>query len=386
MRPALVATSALVLLTLIASVCAAEGGPPKVGVAETANQNGTASYPPGHEGHVTTTHDYALSNDLLTYAIRYTADVDKAHAPYVSPVEGYIGMPQPSACNWYHGGFMRVIIDGDDIGRYPLGDFSALDSGDRGLVRMVWDYPGGQVRISFVLEPGARDLQCQVLLRPKTKPKSVVVALVCYPSAFTSWMHRKGAREITTPASRVLEGEDKTLPGAQNWWAFYDDGVFDVARGEGEGPCGMLAVPKQVKTARFQPSDYPITTTLDLDPDQTDFRFAFWDMPRVTNADGLKLMQTGAAPVLAHLLIEDFRPMIVQSPNVDALRAELAKIVAAVGPSDMTKKAEAALSEAAQSLEAARQGDWQAEKKLAALLRQYDEMVWDLRISALFAE
>ncbi len=189
-----------------------------------------------------------------------------------------------------------------------------------------------------------------------------------------------------TPASRILEGEDRTLPGADNWWAFYDDGVFDVARGEGEGPCGMLAVPKQVKTVRFQPLEYRVSTTLELDPDQTDFRFVFWDMPGATNADGLKLIRTSAASVLAHLQGEDFRPTIVQRPNVDTLRAELAKIVAAVGPNDTTKRAEAALAEAAQSLEAARQGDWQAEKKLAALLRQYDEMVWDLRISALFAE
>ncbi len=385
MRAALVATSAVVMLTLVVAACAAEGGPPKVGVAETSNANQTTSYP-GHEGHMTTTHDYALSNDLLTYAIRYTACTDKAHAPFVQPIEGYIGMPQPTSCNWYHSGFLRVIIDGDDIGRYPLSDYSALDTGERGLVRMVWDYPGGQVRISFVLEPGARDLLCQILLRPKTKPRSVAVSLTCYPSAFTSWLHRKGAREIVTPASRILEGEDRTLPGADNWWAFYDDGVFDVARGEGEGPCGMLAVPKQVKTVRFQPLEYRVSTTLELDPDQTDFRFVFWDMPGATNADGLKLIRTSAASVLAHLQGEDFRPTIVQRPNVDTLRAELAKIVAAVGPNDTTKRAEAALAEAAQSLEAARQGDWQAEKKLAALLRQYDEMVWDLRISALFAE
>jgi hypothetical protein len=385
MRAALVAIAAVPLAFLSSAALPAEGGPPRVAVADLGPVDRATEYP-GHQGHMTTTHDIALQNDLLTYALRYTACIDKAHAPFVAPIEGYIGMPGPTSCNWYHSGFLRIAIDGDDIGRYPLGDFSALDSGDRGLARMVFDYPGGQVRVTFLLEPGARNLLCQVLLRPKTKPKSVAVALVCYPSAFTAWIHRQGAREVVTPASRIKQGEDRKLPGADNWWAFYQDGTFDVARGEGEGPCALLFVPRQVQAVRFQPLDYPVMTWLECNPDETDLRFALWDMPGVANADGLKLMQSTAAPVLAHLLTADFRPLIVSRSNVDALRAELAGIVTRVGPSEASKKAEAALTEAAQSLQAARQGDWQAEKRLAALLRQYDDMVWDLRISALFAE
>ncbi|MCD6350883.1 MAG: hypothetical protein J7M26_02080, partial [Armatimonadetes bacterium] len=344
----------LAALSVLSGVMADTNGPGEVAMHDLGPKYAATGHP-GHEGHKRVNHDILLSNDLVTYGIRYCACTDKSHAPYVVPLEGYIGMPRPCACNWYHSGFMEIIVDGDNIGRYPLADFAALGSGPRGLARMVWDYAGGRVRVSFLLEPGSRYLKVQILLSPSKPPKSIVLALRCYPSYFTSYYHRQGARRIVTPSAEVKQGERKTLPASDNWWALYKDDVFDPARGEGEGPCGLMLMPAQAKSITFAPGDYAVETRIEYKPDQRDLRLAFWDFKGMANAKALELMKKTTSQVLAQLLTTNFTPLLVQRTSLAAERAEFERLRALAGPK-LAAEEEKRLAAAEKALQAARKG------------------------------
>ena len=386
MRQAIIVICAVLFFGALLASVFAEGQAPEVAVNDLGVRYRTVRHP-GHEGHRAVSHDILLQNDIVTYGIRYTACVDNAHAPRVAPLEGYIGMPRPCSCNWYHGGFLEVIVDGENIGTYPLGDFSALDSGSRGLCRLVWDYPGGQARVSFVLEPKARYLKCQVLLRPKAEVKSIALRLRCYPSYFTAYHPRKGARRVKTPAALVKEGENKTLAGGANWWAVYYDEVFDVARGEGEGPCGLLYLPRQVKAMRVAPGGYSVNTELQVKPSERDIRLVLVEFPGVTNADALKFMEGTASSMLAELISTDFTPRLIADTDFEALGKELAELIArARPPAEEAAKLRKLLADARQAAEAAREGDWKAELRIAKLLGEYRDALWGLKIEALFAQ
>lgn len=372
-------------VVLVAWVLAAGDEPPQVDMQDRGATLRPTSHP-GHEGHQQVNHDILMHNDLIAYQLRYCACVDKAHDPKVVPLEGYIGMPLPASCNWYHSGFLRILLDGEDIGQYPLADFAALDSGERGLCRMVWDYPGGRVRVSFVLEADGRCLKTQILLAPNQPPTSISLALNCYPSFFTSHYKRQGARRILTPATEVKEGATANVPAADNWWALYQDEVFDVARGEGEGPCALLLMPAQADEVHFAPGGYAVPTTITFKPDQRDLRLAFWDFKGLTNAEALEYLKAHSGQTLADLLNTSFTPLILEHIDLAAERREFEQLVARGGGSELAQQQRQRLDEAEKAVAAARQGDWQSEKKLADLMKEYHNALWELRIEALFAE
>ncbi len=379
------ATTMATVCLLVSLVALAANGPAGVAVTDHGIRSRTTRHP-GHEGHRAISHDIVMQNDLVTYGVRYCVCVDKSHAPRVAPLEGYIGMPRPTSCNWYHSGFMRIVINGQDIGTYPIADFSALDSGDRGLCRLLWDCPLGRLRVSFILERGARFVKCQVLLRPALDVKSIGIRLTCYPSFFTAYHRRKGARRVKTPAALVTEGQNKSLPGRQNWWAVYYDEVFDVARGEGDGPCAVLFSPRQVQSIRIAPGDYSVHTELTIDPSARDIRLAFAEFPSTSNADALKYWSSAANNILADLASTDFTPLVIARTDFDALARELDELIGRVRPpAAEARKLRQMLAAAAGAARSARQGDWKAEKKVAALLAAYQDALWELKIQGLFA-
>ncbi|MBC7289154.1 MAG: hypothetical protein H5T86_14180 [Armatimonadetes bacterium] len=358
----------------------------RVAVTDLGRNTRTTGYP-GHESHKGITHDIILDNEIIKYAIRYTVCADQSHAPRVVPLEGYVGMPGPCACNWYHSGFLQIIVNGEDVGTYPLGDFSAIDSGERGMCRMVWEWPGGVVRLSFVLDPGKRYLKSQILIRPSGDVKSISLRLRCYPSFFTAYHRREGKREIVTPELVVNQGEDKTLPGEKGWWALYQDAVFDVARGEGEGPCGLVFLPAQVESVRFRPGSYAVETELAVKPSERDIRLGLMEFPGVPNADALKFLKDSAAEILADLTVTDFRPRLLWAINLDEEARELESLIAKANlGGEEAAKFRNMLAEDRKAAEAALAGDWRAETQVAKSLEQYRDALWELKIAALFAE
>ncbi|MBI3922455.1 MAG: hypothetical protein HY318_13620, partial [Armatimonadetes bacterium] len=85
-----------------------------------------------HSGHKWERRTMALENSLARYSFLYSACVDPSHPNDRAFDEGYFGMPGPSSCNWYHGGFLSLNLNGRDIGTVPLADMRVIETGTRG--------------------------------------------------------------------------------------------------------------------------------------------------------------------------------------------------------------------------------------------------------------
>jgi len=256
-----------------------------------------------------------------TYRIAHKACVDPAHEGKVAPLEGYVGMPAPCSCNWYHSGFLFIRLNGRDIGTTPLSSMMVVESGERAILDLVWRDDAANVRARFVGLPGMDCLLCEVAIEPLQEITSVGIDLRCYPSYFTSYHKRDGARRIQTPSTLVEQGQDVTVPLADNWWAVYYDEIFDVAKGEGEGPCSMLIVPPADGEIRFAPGSYAVGTSIALPGETTTVRMAFWDHRGLSNADALALVAEQAEPVRELLAEADFTPAAVTGFDATEARA-----------------------------------------------------------------
>lgn len=241
--------------------------------------------------------------------------------------EGYIGMPGPSSCNWYHGGFLFVRVNGHDV-PVPATSMMAVESGGRAIMDMVWHDPAANVRTRFFGLPGNNWLGCEVTIEPLEVITSLSVMLRCYPSFFTSAYKRDGARRIQTPSLPVEEGTSAEGPLSDNWWAFYYDEIFDVAKGEGAGPCAMLTVPVEGATIRYDPGSYAVGTVITYPPETRMLRFAFWDYRGFTNADALSDLRAQAEAVRATLETVDVTPKALEDFDVAAVRESLEEALA----------------------------------------------------------
>ena len=281
-----------------------------------------------HRGHLYQSREASLDTGKVRYVVKYCACVDEAHGEEAAPIEGYIGMPAPSPANWYHGGFLCVSVNGQDIGRARLSNMLVAESGARGLVDMVWHHAPADVRVRFLALPEDDKLLVEIALDPKTEVQSLEVRATCYPSYFTSWNHRDGARRVRTPSSLVQQGETAALPAADHWWLAYYDEVFDVAKGEGDGPCGMLVLPDEAQELAVQCTDYPVNTTISFRPELRRLHLAFWDWTGRSNADVLGAMPAAAARARTDLQRADFTPAPLRDFDFAGARREVEQALA----------------------------------------------------------
>ena len=344
---------------------------------------------PGHVGHQHLTRTGTLDLGPVTYSISYCVCADKAHEPKVAPLEGYIGMPGPHACNWYHSGFLFVILNGQDIGPMPLSSMAAAETGKRAIVDMVWHHEIADVRVRFVGLPGEDHLCCEIALEPKQEIKTLDVRLLCYPSFFTAAYGRNGARRIKTPVTLVLQDKQATLPAAESWWACYYDEVFDVANNEGDGPCAMMFAPEEADKISFNCGDYGVTTAISYKPTARKLRFAFWDFVKRTNADVLATMPAAAARARQYLATADFTPSgyagfdgtkslaevegLLKKPRVrELLGAKVADIEKWMADSRPLLTDPAVQKTIA------------GQERMAVTLDTYSNFVWDVKLAELF--
>ena len=344
---------------------------------------------PGHVGHQHLTRIGTLDLGPVTYSISYCVCADKAHAPQVAPLEGYIGMPGPHADNWYHSGFLFIILNGQDIGPVPLSSMAAAETGKRAIVDMVWHHEISDVRVRFVGLPGEDRLYCEIALEPKQEIKTLEIRMNCYPSFFTAAYGRNGARRIKTPATLILQDKQATLPAAESWWACYYDEVFDIANNEGDGPCAMMFAPEDADKINFNCGNYGVTTAISYKPTARKLRFAFWDFVKRTNADVLATMPASAAQARRYLASADFTPIgytgfdgtkslaevetMLHKPRVrELLGAKVAGIEKWIADSrplltDPTVQRSIA-----------------GQEKMAVTLDTYNNFVWDVKLAELF--
>jgi hypothetical protein len=383
-------SACLVLIGLGWGLPAADEPQVGAGVSLAPPQERTLGDYGGHANHRQRTISASFSFGKNPYAISYQACVDPAHGDQVSPLEGYIGMPGPVSTGWYHGGFLFVQLNGQDIGTTPLSSMTVAESGDRAILDMVWHHPIANVRVRFLGLPTHDGLYCETALEPKQEITSIVVLARCYPSYFTSWNHRDGARRIQTPSTLVEQGQNVTAPVAENWWAVYYDEVFDVARGEGDGPCGLMLLPQEASDTQFDPQSYAVNTQITYRPDQRRLHLAFWKYPGRANADVLAEMGANATTVRNELATTDFTPAAVRDLDIAALRAEVERATQSEAVKEYLGErlgeVRGWLDESAPAVQAQSEApSIEAEEKLLASVGKYYGFMWEVKLAELLA-
>ena len=341
----------------------------------------------GHRDHRWEERSIALDSGKVAYTIKYSSCVDPSHPGVRVNEEGYIGMPTPCSANWYHSGFFFVRINGQEVGESPLLDMRATERGERGACQLVWETAAARVRVQFLMTGGSERLLCQVTCVPKEGQKisSLEVLSRCYPSYFTSHMKRQGDRTLITPRTEAHEPATLPLDPAADTYLFYQDGVFDVAKGEGEGPCAMLFLPEEIAAGTVQLTNYPVHTTLQAAPGVLRLRFAFWDFKGRSNADAAGFLKAHGTAIRDELRALDFRPPLLAAFAAAAVPVELKALLAAAGE-DGTALQPAATALVAKLVDIktrADAGDWAAEAEFAQQFADYEALRWKLRIYGL---
>ena len=258
----------------------------------------------------------------VPFALRWM-DVVGSQGQHLGYEEGYIGMPGPSAQNWYHGGFLFLFINGRDLGRMPVKHVEGLEQGQRGSADMIWDAAEAAVRARFVVHAGDDRLFVEIALKPKVDIKSLRVETVCYPSLFTSHLNKPGRRHVIGPTTEARQDQPFAIDPSKDAWLLYADDVHDVANGSGVGPCAMAFLPDQVDRGEISIGSYPVRTVLHVKPHVRLIRMAFWDLRGMTNAEALAKMRKTAAPTRSRLAKMDFTILAASQLDLPKRRREV---------------------------------------------------------------
>jgi len=378
----------LIFLAALPSMTVLGAGPAKEALVDTAGLQRKPITRGTHKGKERIEQSFRFVLGGRDYRIRYVATRDPARPDEVFPIEGYIGMPSPCSCNWYHSGFLFVRINGRDVGRERLHSAAVAETGSRAIADLVWDARAARVRVRFAGLPADDKLFCEIALEPKGAIRDLRIGLRCYPSFFTAWHKRDGDRKIHTPAADLTQGQRLELPGKQNWYAVYYDTVFDVARGEGIGPCAMLFSPEAVEKVKFGVGSYGVDTELVCRPDAPRVRLVLWEFPKVSNRDALSAFRRQASKWAEELRALDFTPSAVRSFDPKAALAELASLTRSPEVRQQLGAKADSFRKRLRSVQPAGRGGLNIlqEAALVALLPAYREFLWELKLAALLAD
>jgi len=264
------------------------------------------------------------------------------------------------------------------------------ESGERAILDLVWHHSVANVRVRFLGLPEHDGLYCEIALEPKQEITSIALTARCYPSYFTSWNHRDGARRVQTPTTLVEQGQSATVPAADNWWAVYYDGIFDVPNGEGDGPCALMLLPDEGTDVSFHPQSYPVDTRITYPPDQRRLHLAFWKYPGTANAVVLADMRREAAAVRSELEATDFTPAVMRNLDLAAMRTEVeraTKSEAIRGQlGDRLAEVQAWLDKSAPALQQQPAAPGiEAEEELLRSVNSYYGFMWEVKLAELLA-
>ena len=299
-------------------------------------------------------------------------------------------MPAPSACNWYHGGFFDLILNGRSIGRSMILSQTARGGPDRGTADFVFDTPQATVRLRFIVKAGGDALYAQALLEPREEIKSVKLVIRCYPSAFVS----NSDRHVLTPLRDLKQGEKADLNPATESWLMYYDSLYDEGylgpNYTGAGGCAALWLPAEVATAGLTVGGYGIDTTFDLRPEQRDFRFVFFDYTGRKNAAAQADLRARAPELLKELAGLAFTDPGVANWPLEQRIAEARALLATV-PEDKAAPAKyerwaAALAGHLAAVREGRPGAVKAEAEAAQIISDWEQGLPELRLQALLRE
>jgi hypothetical protein len=178
----------------------------------------------------------------------------------------------------------------------------------------------------------------------------------------------------------LVPGEDASL-------LFYDT-IFDVANGEGDGPCGVVISQDGFTGGRVSIAAYPVTSYIDFDASTGQAKLAFYDFAGMPNADAKAYFAEHGQADLAELEATDFRPSPVQRLTFAEFEAETNALLAGAADDGeaLRPEIEELVADVKANTEKGAAGDWQAEAALAGLLINSEELLWKLKIFAMLNE
>lgn len=337
-------------------------------------------------GHEIRRQQITLDSGARTYTIQLQGCYDPSHGDEHPCNEGTFGMPVPTRANWYAAGFMKILINGVNATLYPVELPRVMETGERGVVQFHWRHPAAEVGLRLMMLPGGNHLLGDLQWRPREGQtvETVALALTCYPSFFTTAHNRTGDRRCMTPRTEEREGRALDLIPAEDTWLYYYDTVFDVANGEGDGPCAALLAPQGVTGGRVSIGGYAVQTTVNLDPAAGRARLGFYDFTGMANAEAARYMEQHGAEDLARLVEVSFRPRSVRELDLAAFTAETLRLVDAAGEDGVAlrPKVDELLARVTELKPKADEGDWTAEAEVARSLQSSSDLFWKLKAFA----
>ena len=158
-----------------------------------------------------------------------------------------LGMPKPSAANWYSGGFLDVVLQGTGLVNVAPEITTLQRPAGRAGVQFVWPHPAGKVTAQFLTCSFDPYLYVLLELPPGATRE---IKLLCYPNSFAPPRDR-----WLTTAARDLPHRDnlrEDLAAAERAWVLYSDRSADPLRPPANGPCGLVLLPDQVAGVRLE--------------------------------------------------------------------------------------------------------------------------------------
>ncbi|MEN6548547.1 MAG: hypothetical protein ABFE07_21080 [Armatimonadia bacterium] len=391
MRHLTIAMAGVMLLALVGAAMAEEAAP-QVLVGDRGLQDRTIG--PGAPAHTVglkgVEHLMTLDTGARQFGLRYVVARDPKDEAAAIPGEGYIGMPEPTAANWYHGGFFQLVINGEDIGRTFAHSVTGRSLGNRGYVDFVFDTRQAVVRVRFVGKAGDDALYCQALLEPKQEIKSLKLVLRCYPSAFIS----DGERHVMTPVRDLKQGEKAELDLANEEWLLYYDSLYDAgytsAHGTAAGPCSALFPGSQASKCGFTVASYGIDTVFELKPMLRDFRFVFFDYAGTKNAEAQADLRRRAQGLLQELVTFQFTDPSLAGWDLQQKQEEVRKALALV-PDDKEAAAKyqgwgEQLAAQLDLIKTGKAGAIMGEAEAATIIGEWERGLPELKLKALLNE
>jgi hypothetical protein len=337
-------------------------------------------------GHMIRKRNLTIDSGAQSYMFAMSGCMDPSHGDQHPSSEGTFGMPTPSRANWYAGGFLKVMVNGVNATLYQTERTRVLETGERGSFQTIWAHPDAEVGIRLLMLPGGNHVLVDLAWIPRGDAviETVALNMTCYPSFFTTANQRVGDRHCKTPGADESEPNTLELIPSQDTWLYYYDTVFDVANGEGVGPCALLLDTAAVASGTVHIGGYAVSTVLNLKPETGEVRLGLYDFTGLTNAQADNYLTQHAADDLAELLAMDFRPMPVQELDVAALTAEATGLLtdAAEDGATLKPQVDEMLAQVAELEPLAAAGDWEAEGELSDVLRNSSDAFWKLRAFA----
>lgn len=296
---------------------------------------------PGHEGHRALRRDITLDTGRTRYTLRYT--VCTSHRERWVPLEGFLGLPEPTPVNWYSEGFLEAWANGVNLGAFKPRFVGPVDEGKKGVVDLVWRAtPGwfggryiGWARARFLALPKGSNLLCEFSLQPEIPVTEFIVCLQALPCYRTSLTVAPGRRKAVTSVRELIQPElegpvraDFPLDLRREFWLLLCDEVFDKAKEKGVGPCALLFLPEQAMGAKVTVTHYFVRVKLDAKPEVGTLRLAIWELPHLSNQAAFSFLKASAGATLSLLRTLSFLPPSLEEFNRQEAERETEGILA----------------------------------------------------------